>query len=124
MQKKIEIVAYLHIAYGALILLAAFMAFISIAGGGLLSGEAEAIFVTAGVGFAVSAFLALLALPSIFGGYGLLKRKEWARVLIIVLSFIDLLSFPFGTALGIYSLWVLNKPEVREMFHNGQVYHS
>ncbi len=40
-------------------------------------------------------------------GYGLLQRETWARVLTIVLSFLALFNFPLGTALGIYSLWVL-----------------
>jgi ABC-type anion transport system duplicated permease subunit len=40
-------------------------------------------------------------------GYGLLQRETWARVLTIVLSCLALFIFPLGTALGIYSLWVL-----------------
>ena len=40
-------------------------------------------------------------------GVGLLQREPWARMMTIVLSFIALLAVPFGTALGIYGLWVL-----------------
>lgn len=40
-------------------------------------------------------------------GYGLLQRERWARVLTLVLSFLALFHIPFGTALAIYSLWVL-----------------
>lgn len=40
-------------------------------------------------------------------GYGLLHRESWARMLTLVLSFLALFNVPFGTALGIYSLWVL-----------------
>ena len=40
-------------------------------------------------------------------GVGLLKFEPWARILTIVLAVLSLLSFPFGTALGIYSMWVL-----------------
>jgi hypothetical protein len=40
-------------------------------------------------------------------GWGLLKRKPWARLVTIILSFFTVLSFPLGTALGVYSLWVL-----------------
>ncbi|WP_263417374.1 hypothetical protein [Terriglobus albidus] len=39
--------------------------------------------------------------------WGLLQRKPWARVLAIVFGVLALLKFPFGTALGIYTLWVL-----------------
>jgi hypothetical protein len=40
-------------------------------------------------------------------GYALLTRRPWGRVLAIVVSVLSLLKFPFGTALGIYTLWVL-----------------
>lgn len=39
--------------------------------------------------------------------WGLAERQPWARMLGIVLAFLSLLRFPFGTALGIYTLWVL-----------------
>lgn len=42
-----------------------------------------------------------------FAGWGLLHREPWARMLTIVLSFLALFNIPLGTALGIYSLWVL-----------------
>jgi len=40
-------------------------------------------------------------------GWGLLQREPWARMLTIVLAFLALFHIPLGTALGIYSLWVL-----------------
>jgi hypothetical protein len=40
-------------------------------------------------------------------GWGLLQREPWARILTIVLAFLSLINIPFGTALGIYTLWVL-----------------
>lgn len=40
-------------------------------------------------------------------GWGLLQRQPWARMLAIVLGCIGLFDMPFGTALGIYTLWVL-----------------
>jgi hypothetical protein len=49
----------------------------------------------------------VLSLPSIVGGIGLLKGQPWARTLVLVLSFIHLLAFPLGTALGIYGIYTL-----------------
>jgi hypothetical protein len=40
-------------------------------------------------------------------GWGLLHREAWARVVTLVLGFIALIHIPFGTALGVYTLWVL-----------------
>ena len=42
-----------------------------------------------------------------FAGWGLMKRESWARVAALVLAFISLINIPFGTALGVYTLWVL-----------------
>lgn len=51
--------------------------------------------------------LFLVAAGGIFVGWGLLKHQPWARVAAIVLGIVSLLHPPFGTALGIYTLWVL-----------------
>jgi hypothetical protein len=37
-------------------------------------------------------------------GWGLHERSQWGRILAIVASFLSLLKFPFGTALGIWTL--------------------
>ena len=42
-----------------------------------------------------------------FAGWGLMQREAWARVLVLVLAFISLFNIPFGTAIGVYTLWVL-----------------
>src|SRR5208337_1363036 len=38
---------------------------------------------------------------------GLLQRQGWARIFALVVGFVALLNVPIGTALGIYTLWVL-----------------
>lgn len=52
----------------------------------------------------VTVVMASLALLT---GFSLLTRKPWGRTLAIVLAILSLLKFPVGTALGIYTLWVL-----------------
>ena len=47
------------------------------------------------------------AAAGFLAGWGLLQREAWARTLALVVGFITLLSVPVGTALGIYTLWVL-----------------
>ena len=53
------------------------------------------------------AMAVLFVLPGLIGGLGLLRGKRWARAIIIVLSFLIVLLFPVGTALGGFGLWVL-----------------
>jgi len=48
----------------------------------------------------------LFAIPAIVGGIALLNNKSWALTLLLVLGCFQLFSFPFGTALGVYSIWV------------------
>jgi hypothetical protein len=40
-------------------------------------------------------------------GRGLMHYDPWARTLALVLAFISLFSIPFGTGIGVYTLWVL-----------------
>ena len=47
------------------------------------------------------------ALVHLVLGWGLSERKTWARPLGLVVGFLALLRFPLGTALGIYTVWVL-----------------
>jgi len=55
------------------------------------------------IGLLISGF----AIAGVIAGWGLLTHCPWARMLAIVLGCISLIHFPFGTALGIYTLWVL-----------------
>lgn len=56
---------------------------------------------------AIAIVVAVKAAAAFVAGWGLLQRESWARVVTIVLAFLALFHVPFGTALGIYSLWVL-----------------
>ncbi len=67
------------------------------------------------IGLGVAAFFVLLGLPSIIGGWGLLKMRPWARVFTLVLSGFHLLHVPFGTALGVYGFWVLLSDEAKAL---------
>jgi len=55
------------------------------------------------LGLAFSAF----AIAGIVAGLGLMAYAQWARILILILACINLIHFPLGTALGIYTLWAL-----------------
>ncbi len=62
-------------------------------------------------------FLALAVfffLPGFIGGFGLLRGRAWARTVIIALSFLIILLFPVGTALGAFGLWVLRGQDSRQ----------
>jgi hypothetical protein len=49
------------------------------------------------------------SIPSIIGGIGLLNNKSWALTLLLVLGCFKLFSFPIGTAIGIYTIYVYSE---------------
>ncbi len=51
--------------------------------------------------------MVILAAGGVCVGMGLMQRAPWARTAAIVLGVLALFHPPFGTALGVYSLWVL-----------------
>jgi len=55
----------------------------------------------------VGLFVLVKAVGGFFAGWGLLQREPWARVLTLILAFLALIHVPFGTVLGVYTLWVL-----------------
>ncbi len=55
----------------------------------------------------LGAFLGIFGLIHLILAWGLYERKSWARPLGIVIGFLALIRFPLGTALGIYTIWVL-----------------
>lgn len=106
-ERHLTVLAVLWFAMGALRLLAAIGLFIaSEVVGAMIRAEPIPAFVPhilSGVGV----LLLVVALVSLVVGWGLYKRESWGRPVALVMAFLNLLSFPFGTALGIYTLVVL-----------------
>ncbi len=68
------------------------------------------------IGFSTFFFSAL----ALLAGMGLLTRKSWARKLAIFLGVLCLLKFPVGTALGVYTLWVMASSRARDQWRQMQ----
>jgi hypothetical protein len=60
--------------------------------------------------------IALLGLPGIIAGIGLLRRKRWSRMFALVMGCLAIPSFPLGTALGVYALWFYTQPGSDRVF--------
>ena len=72
--------------------------------------------IVGGIGAIIFFVLMVLSLPGVIAGVGLLQFRPWARILTIVLSVLDLIHVPFGTALGVYGLWVLLSQGSEQLF--------
>jgi hypothetical protein len=81
--------------------------FLLFVGLGIISADPTAMGVLGIIGTIAVLFFAVLALPGILAGYGLLKRQRWGQILGIVVGALSLVNFPMGTLIGIYTLWVL-----------------
>lgn len=117
MEKHVTILGVCYIALGCLGILGALVVFAAVTGGGFLSGDSTTIWITSTVGTVISAFILLLSLPGVIGGIALLRHASWARIFVLVLGALNLINIPFGTILGIYTLWVLTRPEIEQIFH-------
>ncbi len=62
----------------------------------------------------LAVFLVVKAAAGLACGWGLLQHEPWARTPTLVLGFLELLHVPFGTALGIYTIWVLLYPQAEQ----------
>lgn len=70
------------------------------------------------IGNSVALILVFFSSLGIIGGAGLFSYRPWARILVMIVSAMNCLNVPVGTAKGIYSIWVLMQPETIEIFEN------
>jgi hypothetical protein len=124
MAQHVKILGILHIVFGGLGVLAAIFVLLIFGGISAVVGLSDhssdsltAIPILGLIGGFVFILVLVLSLPGLIIGIGLMQFKPWARIAGIVLSALDLVSVPpFGTALGIYGLWVLLNRETEQMF--------
>ncbi|HUK23391.1 MAG TPA: zinc ribbon domain-containing protein [Terriglobales bacterium] len=64
-------------------------------------------FMTSPVMFGLGSMMLLVAAGGICVGWGLTRHEPWARIAAIVVGVLAIFHPPFGTLLGIYTLWVL-----------------
>ena len=127
MAQHVKVLAVLHIvlsaigimiALGLLVFFGGLASFIGMSSG--MDHDARVAAPILGlIGTVVFVFILVLSIPGIIAGFGLLKFRPWARILALILSGLDLLNFPFGTALGVYGFWVLLSVEGARLFEPG-----
>ena len=120
MANHVKVVGILWIVWGALGLLIGLIVAAVLLGAGLIakieSGEPEALGILTIIATMVAGFFLLFSLPDIIVGIGIMKHQQWARILGFIVAALSLLSVPFGTALGVYTFYVLLSPETQALF--------
>lgn len=53
----------------------------------------------------------VFALPTFIAGIGLLTKQSWAVIISLIVGCLKLFSFPIGTAIGIYAIWIFSEDQ-------------
>lgn len=117
-EQHVPILGWLYIISSVFFLLLGLFLFVLLGGLGIFaaSGDPEGPFILLLVGLFVGGIMAVVALPGLLAGWGLLRRKNWGRVLALIVAILNLFNFPLGTALGAYTLYVLLQNEATPYF--------
>lgn len=117
MKKHVSVVGILHIVFAVLGLFVAVLILFGISIAlSYVQGDEMAVAVLRTVMISLTTVISVVSVLSIIGGIGLFSYAEWARVLIIIMSAINCLNIPIGTAKGVYSIWVLLQDETIRLF--------
>lgn len=121
-EQHIPILGMLHLVGGAFFLVIGAFIFLLLTGIGaaVAIDDPMAPRVLTIVGFSVGTLLVIFGLPGIAAGYGLLRRRSWARGLAVAVGILNLFNVPIGTVIGIYTLVVLLQGEAAAYFESGE----
>ena len=126
MSKHVDVLGLLYLVWGSLFLLAgAIVAALMLGAMALVqdAGSREVSGVAAGLTAAMFGTLAIVALAwggcHASAGTALRRHQPWSRTVALGVGVLDLALVPFGTALGIYALWVLLNDDARALFRQG-----
>ena len=122
-ESHVDLVGVLFMVWGGLtILIGASTLALGMAAAALISSAAQAgrgqfaASLTAAT-FTVLALLAVLwGAAHLFVGVLVRRRRHWSRLGAILLGSVDLLLLPYGTALGVYALWILLREDTKRLF--------
>jgi hypothetical protein len=130
MEKHIKLVAVLNIVYRCVALVISIILFVLAAmfsrivdfleRRGELHAEdlpLELLDIVPIVFVVIGVLMIVISIVAIIGSIGVMRRQEWGRIVIIVISFFTLIRVPLGTVLGVYSLWVLLNDEIIHLFN-------
>jgi hypothetical protein len=117
MKKHVTVVGSIQIGFSVLGLMAAVAVFIALTfASGYAVGDDTGRMVVKFLSISIPVLIGFLSSVGLVGGIGLLAYKPWARYLVIVVSALDCVIIPFGTAKGVYCIWVLIQDETIKLF--------
>ena len=116
-----RVLGWLHIAMELFSVGLGLCLFTFLFGMGLASGDAEAVPILGLFGTIMCGAFIVFAIPGLLAGIGLLRRASWSRPLALVVGFFNMMWFPLGTILGLYTFWVLLQDSAAAYFDRSSV---
>ena len=116
METNVKILGWLHIVLGIIGAIIGAVVLFILLGTGLITGDREAMSILAIVGTLVAMVMSIVSLPAIITGVGLINTRPWARVFALILALLNVLNFPLGTILAIYTFVSLLSRDSAELF--------
>ena len=124
MTRHVDLLGILYLTWGALSLVVGLSVLILATGAAAIIASADRPGHAAGLAARVTALtFFLLGAGGIawgavhaWSGYALRRHRTWARLVGLGLAIMNLFFLPFGTALGVYALWVLLTEQGRRLF--------
>ena len=130
MEKHISLVGILNIVYESLSILGAFVLFViamsfryffqfisRYSHHGMDEIPPEIIDIVPFILTVIGIFLLIFSIIGLIAAIGVLKKKEWGRITMLVMSFFNLIRIPLGTILGVYTIWALLNDETIRLFN-------
>ncbi len=124
MKRHADFLGLLYLAWGAIFALVGLACFALFVGALVIARETSPPIggsnLAAGLTAITLVTLAVLALlwgvMHLWLGAALRRYRHWARLIALGLGVINLVLFPFGTALGAYACWVLLNEQGRDLY--------
>jgi hypothetical protein len=130
MEKHISLVGILNIVYESLSILGAFVLFViamsfryffqfisRYSHHGMDEIPPEIIDIVPFILTVIGIFLLIFSIIGLIAAIGVLKKKEWGRITMLVMSFFNLIRIPLGTILGVFTIWALLNDETIRLFN-------
>ena len=130
MEKHITLVGILNIVYESLSIIGAFILFVIAMGfryffgfisryshHGMDEVPPEILDIVPFILTVIGIFLLIFSIIGLIAAIGVLKKKEWGRITMLVISFFNLIRIPLGTILGVYTIWALLNDDTIRLFN-------
>lgn len=75
--------------------------------------EKREVFTVPVVGGVVILMLLVFSIPFLIAGWSMMKKRQWGETAAVVAACFNLLSFPLGTALAVYTFWAMSPGKLK-----------